>query len=86
MSEDVIKKTYAIRVQMQALLESIDSLPAPNRDLTNRINNFSAFLTREQTKWTLGAFTAESNQLNEAVEKIIEFSNSFDLTIVNNKN
>jgi len=83
MSQDIIEHTFAIKVQLQALLESIDKLPKSiqMRDTKLRLSNFSSWLEQEQQKATFGFVPKESEQFIEAVEKIHSFTNDIHITV-----
>lgn len=84
MSQNILEQTFAIKVQLQALLESIDRLPKSiqMRDTKLRLSNFSAWLEQEQQKATFGFVPKESIQFIQAVEKIHSFADEIHFIII----
>ncbi len=79
--EKTINLSFAVKIQMQALLETLDQFPKGKHDEKKRINDFLNWLERNQHDATFGFQRNESPQFNEAVEKITQFANEFKLII-----
>jgi len=79
MTSKQISLAFAIKIQMQALLETMDQLPELYRDQKMRVSNFSEWLEKEQQKATFGFIDKDSYQFIEATNKIIGFANDINL-------
>ncbi len=79
--EKAINLSFAVKIQLQALFESLDQFPKGKHDEKKRINDFLNWLERNQHDATFGFNTKESQQFNEAVEKIHAFANSIKLVM-----
>ncbi len=79
--EKAINLSFAAKIQMQALFETLDQFPKGKHDEKKRINDFLNWLERNQHDATFGFNRKESPQFNHAVEKITQFANEFKLTL-----
>jgi hypothetical protein len=79
MTSKQISLAFAIKIQMQALLETMDQLPELYRDQKMRVSNFNEWLEKEQQKATFGFIDKDSYQFIEATNKIIGFANDINL-------
>ena len=79
--EKAINLSFAVKIQLQALFESLDQFPKGKHEEKKRINDFLNWLERNQHDATFGFNTKESPQFNEAVEKIHAFANSIKLVM-----
>jgi hypothetical protein len=79
MTSKQISLAFAIKIQMQALLETMDQLPELYRDQKMRVSNFNEWLEKEQQKATFGFIEKDSYQFIEATNKIIGFANDINL-------
>lgn len=79
--ERAINLSFAVKVQLQALLETLDQFPKGKHQQKERINNFLNWLELEANRNTLGFIDKESYQFINATKKIIEFAESVTISV-----
>lgn len=79
--EKAINLSFAVKIQLQALFETLDQFPKGKHADKKRINDFLYWLERNQHDATFGFKRDESPQFNTAVEKIISFANEVKLVV-----
>ena len=79
--EKAINLSFAVKVQLQALLETLDQFPKGKHQQKERINNFLNWLELEANRNTFGFIDKESYQFIQATEKIVEFANSIKISL-----
>lgn len=82
-TEKAINLSFAVKVQLQALLETLDQFPKGKHQQKERINNFLNWLELEANRNTFGFIDKESYQFISATEKIKEFAESITITLDN---
>lgn len=81
--EEQINLSFAVKVQMQALLETLEKFPKGMHEKKKRINDFLNWMELEANRNTFGFIDKESYQFIEATEKIQNFANSIKISLQN---